>query len=66
MSDRLSQARQKGAQHLGLMGALGALVVCQRHCDEVMEAEHILPVRDAAQRAKDDRYTVTLTHHDLP
>jgi len=66
MSNRLSQAQQKGAQHLGLMGALGALVVCQRHCDEVMEAEHILPVRDEAQRAKEGRYTVTSMHHDLP
>lgn len=66
MSNQLFQVQQKAAQHLGPTGALCALVVCQRHCDEVMEAEHILPVRDEAQRAKEGRYTVTSTHHDLP
>jgi hypothetical protein len=64
MSDRLSHAQQKGVQHLGLMVALCALEVCQKHCGELGKAEHILLVHDAAQRAE-DHYTVTLAYHDL-
>jgi hypothetical protein len=65
MSDQLFQAQQKAAQHLDPMGALCALVVCQRHCDEVMEAEHNLLARGAAQHAWED-HTVTLKHHEFP
>jgi hypothetical protein len=64
MSNQLFQVQQKAAQHLGPTGALCALVVCQRHCDEVMEAEHNLLARGAALRAWED-HTVTLEHHEF-
>ena len=64
MSNQLFQVQQKAAQHLGPMGALCALVVCQKHCDEVMEAEHNLLARGAALRARED-HTVTLEHHEF-